>query len=151
DWTYSLFRAPWNAWALFSMHAVLVSYLIVASFCDLDTREIPLTITVPGTVIGLIFATAFPWPWPNSPPPITPDSSPMRLILITPEANLVPKQGLYPWPFWLPLPAPFAPGGNWQTGLVTGLAGVLVGTALLRSIRAIFSYGLGVEALGLGD
>ncbi len=44
-----------------------------------------------------------------------------------------------------------APGGNWQTGLATGLTGILVGTFLLRSIGFIFSKGLGKEALGLGD
>ncbi len=44
-----------------------------------------------------------------------------------------------------------APGGNWQTGLATGLAGMLVGTFLLRTIGFVFSAGLGKEALGLGD
>ena len=71
--------------------------------------------------------------------------------VITSDPNLGPKPGLYPWPFWGPLPAGFAPGGNLQTGLVTGLAGVVVGTLLLRGVRFVFGLGLGIEALGLGD
>jgi leader peptidase (prepilin peptidase)/N-methyltransferase len=67
------------------------------------------------------------------------------------NANQGPKPGLYPWPFWGPLPAWFEPGGNWQTGLVTGLLGALAGTLLLRGIRFLFGLGLGIEALGLGD
>src|SRR5207245_754606 len=66
------------------------------------------------------------------------------------EPNLGPKPGLYPWPFWGALPAWFEPGGNWQTGLVTGIMGALVGTLLLRAIRFLFGLGLGIEALGLG-
>src|SRR5262245_12301237 len=33
------------AWAVFGFHTVLISLLIVAAFCDLDHREIPLGIT----------------------------------------------------------------------------------------------------------
>jgi leader peptidase (prepilin peptidase)/N-methyltransferase len=65
--------------------------------------------------------------------------------------QLGPKFGLYPWPVWGPLPNWMAPGGNWQTGLATGLAGMLAGTLMLRTVRFLFSKGLGVEALGLGD
>jgi leader peptidase (prepilin peptidase)/N-methyltransferase len=61
------------------------------------------------------------------------------------------KAGLYPWPVWGPLPAWLQPGGNWQTGLATGLAGVFVGSWLLRMVRFLFSKGMGIEALGLGD
>jgi leader peptidase (prepilin peptidase)/N-methyltransferase len=122
----------WQAWVVFGFHALLICFLIVASFCDLDHTEIPLGITVPGTVLGLVGATLWPWPWP---------------LPLAPVLN----EGLYPWPFWFPLPGGFAPGGNWQTGLATGVAGVLVGTLMLRAIRFLFGMGLGVEALGLGD
>jgi leader peptidase (prepilin peptidase)/N-methyltransferase len=116
--------------------------LIVASFCDLDHREIPLGITIPGTILGLLAAILWPWPWPS-------------VAAVTPSGaawwNLSPEQGLYSWPFWGPLPAWFAPGGNWQTGLATGLAGAAMGTLMLRVVRFLFGLGLGVEALGLGD
>jgi leader peptidase (prepilin peptidase)/N-methyltransferase len=148
----------WQAWTVFGYHALLVCFLIVASFCDFDFREIPFSITIPGTVIGLIGAILFPWPWPY---PYTHDGSfnPSLAVQEIPQdrewwdlpPNQGPKSGLYPWPFWGPLPAGFEPGGNWQTGLVTGFLGALVGTLLLRGIRFLFGLGLGVEALGLGD
>jgi leader peptidase (prepilin peptidase) / N-methyltransferase len=124
----------WIAWTVFAYHAILISYLITASFIDLEHREIPLAVTIPGTAIGLVGAVLLAWPWPYTP---------------SPKLGLV--EGLYPWPFWRPLPAWFAPGGNWQTGLVTGFVGLAVGTLMLRVIRFLFGLGLGIEALGLGD
>src|SRR5262245_1325213 len=55
------------AWTVWGFHAVLISLLIVATFCDLDHREIPLAITIPGTVLGLAGAVFFAWPWPTPP------------------------------------------------------------------------------------
>ncbi len=143
---YRLFPG-WQAWVFFGFHALLVSLLIVATFCDLDYREIPLAVTIPGTILGLVGATLWAWPWPNAPAQALMPQTPWWLV----SPNLGPKTGLYPWPFWGPLPAWFAPGGNWQTGLATGLVGALVGTAMLRVIRFVFTLGLGIEALGLGD
>jgi leader peptidase (prepilin peptidase)/N-methyltransferase len=48
------------------------------------------------------------------------------------------------------LPA-WLPPGSWQLGLATGLAGMLVGTLMMRAVRFLFSTGLGIEAMGLGD
>src|SRR5262249_28513345 len=104
-------------------------------------------ITVPGMVIGLIGAILFPWPWPSTPELATFRFEPGRAWIGQPA----PGTGLYLWPVWGPLPEWLAPGGNWQTGLATGLAGMLVGTFMMRSIRFLFSKGLGVEAMGLGD
>jgi leader peptidase (prepilin peptidase)/N-methyltransferase len=144
---------PWQALVMFLVHATLLSLLIVAALCDLDSRQIPLTITVPGTVVGLICATAFPWPWPNTPeqamPRLLPQQPPdIEWWLLLPSQG--PKMGLYPWPVWGPLPS-WLPPGSWQLGLVTGLAGALVGTFLLRAVKFLFEKGLGKEALGLGD
>src|SRR5262245_58011401 len=47
----------------FLQRAFLFSLLVVAAFCDLQNRSIPLSITLFGTLIGLVFATALPWPW----------------------------------------------------------------------------------------
>ena len=41
--------------------------LIAASVCDLRTREIPLSLTLTGTVLGLVGALLLPWPWPWTP------------------------------------------------------------------------------------
>jgi leader peptidase (prepilin peptidase)/N-methyltransferase len=133
-----LMRFPtWQAWMVFIYHSVLASFLIVTTFCDLDYREIPLSLTLTGTVLGLIGATLFPWPWPNKLAAPAPPN--LRLLV-----------GLYPWPVWWPLPD-WLPAGSWQLGLATGVAGVLFGTIMLRAVRFLFSMGLGVEALGLGD
>jgi leader peptidase (prepilin peptidase)/N-methyltransferase len=134
----------WSAWGGFGFHALLLCFLIVATFTDLDHREIPLTITIPGTVLGLVGALLWAWPWPQAP---------VSLPANWWQAGANPRlpTGLYPWPFWAPLPAWFAPGNNWQTGLATGLAGALAGSVMLRAIRFLFGLGLGIEALGLGD
>src|SRR4051794_32744447 len=51
-----LIRLGWvppPAWLFWFGHAVLASFLIVASFTDLDHMEIPLPVTVTGTLVGL--------------------------------------------------------------------------------------------------
>jgi leader peptidase (prepilin peptidase) / N-methyltransferase len=137
------------AWIAWLQRIALFCLLFVTTMCDLDHFEIPLGITIPGTLIGLLFAAFFAWPWPHGdldayadmPPNLTSWSDP----------NLKLTLGLYPWPFWGPLPAWFLPGGNFQTGLATGLIGAFVGTAMVRVIRFVFSWGFGKEAMGLGD
>jgi leader peptidase (prepilin peptidase)/N-methyltransferase len=128
---------PWQGLVVFGFHAILMSFLLVASFCDLDRQTIPLSLTVTGTIIGLIGAVLFPWPWPGG--PIVPPSPWHRL-------GVVIKEGLYPWPVWaLPAVPWLMPGGNWQTGLATGLAGMLAGTLMLRGVRFLFGLGMGSE------
>jgi leader peptidase (prepilin peptidase) / N-methyltransferase len=139
---------PWWAWAFFGHHAVLLSLLIVAAACDLERREIPMSLTFFGTAVGLIGATLFPWPWPGdvNQPGFVPQPPPAQWW-----ANLqTVGSGLYPWPLWGPLPD-WMPLGSRRAGFATGVAGALVGTWMLRGIRWLFSKGLGREALGLGD
>jgi leader peptidase (prepilin peptidase)/N-methyltransferase len=140
---------PNRAWVVFIFHAILLSFLIVITFCDLDRREIPLAVTGPGTIIGLIGSVVFPWPWPSSV-----DAGMLGMpanstwFLVNPRVG--PKAGLYPWPVWGP-PPNWLPPGSWQLGLATGIAGALAGTFLLRTIGFLFTKGLGKEAMGLGD
>ncbi len=139
---------PWQAWAFFLHHAILLSLLIVAAACDLDRREIPLPLTMFGTFIGLVGATLFPWPWPNDvnwPGMLPPPNVPWWLADPKDLGN-----GLYPWPLWGPLPT-WLPPGSHLSGFATGLAGMLVGTWMLRGVRWVFTKGLGREALGMGD
>ena len=142
-------RFGWYAWPTvigFAWHATLFSFLTAASVCDLKSREIPLQLTMTGTLVGLIGATLMPWPWPGH-----------GLVVPTPAPGLpwqnpgVPlHEGIYAWPFWGPLPS-WAGPEDWQTGLLTGVCGALMGTLLLRITGFLFSAGLGKEALGLGD
>jgi leader peptidase (prepilin peptidase)/N-methyltransferase len=139
---------PWQAWAFFLHHAVLVSLLIVAAACDMERREIPLPLTMFGTVLGLIGATLFPWPWPNDPAAPGMQPPPGQQWWLADPGSI--GQGLYPWPVWGPLPA-WLPLGSHRAGFATGLAGMLVGTWMLRGVRWVFTRGLGREALGMGD
>lgn len=143
------YPAAW--WIGFGYHGLLFCLLLAASVCDLDCREIPLQITLFGTIVGLIGATLMPWPWPRTPadalPGLGTDSPGWQWL--NPGSGL--RGGVYEWPFWGPLPEFCHPGGNWQTGFLTGLVGLLIGTWFLRTIGGVFSYGLGREAMGLGD
>lgn len=139
-------RTGWYRWETivgFAWHATLFSFLMAASVCDLRTREIPLQLTLTGTLIGLIGAILMPWPWPGA-GLVLPSPAP-RWPWADPTVPL--HQGIYAWPFW----SLAGGGGDWLTGLLTGVCGALMGTLLLRITGFLFSKGLGREALGLGD
>lgn len=123
----------------FAYHATLFCFLLVSSFCDYDRRIIPLSVTITGTVVGLAGAVLWPWPWPYTPAEAAVPPGPWWLL----NPRLGPRVGLMPWPVWGPLPAWLQPGGNWQTGLASGVAGLLVGTLMLRHVRFCFGLGMG--------
>ncbi len=141
---------PQSWWLGYGYHAILFSFLTAAAVCDLQGREIPFSLTLTGTMIGLIGATLFSWPWPWMPAEATPSPGGFGPPGDEWKGGLI-RQGIYAWPVWGPLPDFLAPGGNWQTGLATGLVGALVGTFMMRAIAFLFSAGLGKEALGMGD
>ncbi|MCC6419540.1 MAG: prepilin peptidase [Gemmataceae bacterium] len=151
---------PWQWWVGFAWHALLFTFLLAAAVCDLGGREIPLQLTLTGTAIGLVGAVFLPWPWPDSWAAIQARLAPAPELLAAGHRNPLAEPwwqlpfpvptGLYPWPFWGP-PPDWAPPGSWQMGLLTGVAGALGGTFLMRLIAFLFSTGLGKEALGLGD
>ncbi|MFO0807448.1 MAG: prepilin peptidase [Gemmataceae bacterium] len=141
---------PWQAWCLWLHHSLLLSFLIACSACDFDNREIPLSITFTGLVVGLIGSVLFPWPWPNNVAEMVPHPNPPTLEWWMLEPKDALKAALYSWPVWGPLPD-WLPIGSHRAGLAAGLVGALVGTFLLRGVRTVFSKGLGREALGLGD
>jgi leader peptidase (prepilin peptidase)/N-methyltransferase len=129
---------PPNATVVFFHHALLVSFLLTASLCDLAEMEIPLSVTLWGTLIGLVMSTFLPWPVPE----LVPD---LRSGEVFP-----PTPGAYTWPIWWPLPQ-WLPAGSWRLGLATGLAGAFAGMIVLRLIRFLFAVGRGIEGLGVGD
>ena len=53
-------RPPLLLFANFLSHATLLFWLMVATFVDFDERSIPDGITVPGTIMGLLFAAKLP-------------------------------------------------------------------------------------------
>ena len=46
---------------VFIAHAFLIGFMVVASLIDVDERLIPDEVTVPGTLLGLLFAALLPW------------------------------------------------------------------------------------------
>jgi leader peptidase (prepilin peptidase) / N-methyltransferase len=128
---------PWEASFVFLHHLVLLSFLIVVSLCDLNDMEIPLPITVTGTLVGLLMSTFMPWPYPEA-------------AAIGPARDFPPYCGAQPWPVWYPLPE-WLPAGGWRLGLATALAGALAGMLVLRGVRFLFGLGRGIEGLGVGD
>ncbi len=130
---------PVRVYVVFGYHAVLLGFLIAASLCDLEHMEIPLSVTMTGTVVGLVGSMVFAWPFPADPPAALVDPETKRLFA-----------GLYAWPLWHDVPAWMAQG-SWQLGLATGLAGAAMGMLILRGIRFLFGLGRGMEGLGIGD
>jgi leader peptidase (prepilin peptidase)/N-methyltransferase len=149
---------PWQAGIVFLHHAILFSFLLAAAISDWDNREIPLSLTIAGTVIGLISATCWAWPFPNDVSLVTGLQGRAVVAGVPVEHrswsfDLKPEElitGLYPWPVWGPVPN-WLFEHRWALGLVTGLAGAAAGMAMIRSVKYMFEKGLGKEALGLGD
>ncbi|MSR32257.1 MAG: prepilin peptidase [Gemmataceae bacterium] len=147
SWHISNGLIPWEGWAFFLSHALLASFLITASLTDIDCMEIPLGITVWGTVLGLIYSSLFPWPFPEEN---------FQLVIKEgvenkwPFAPVLPFGG-FPWPFWAPLATDGFREGAFFYGFLQGLAGALAGTFLLRIVRFCYGVGRGIEVMGLGD
>jgi leader peptidase (prepilin peptidase) / N-methyltransferase len=137
---------PLPVWLMVIQRWVLLAFLIIVTTTDIQSREIPLGVTITGTLIGLVFSTFMPWPWPED-LNVAPEGNAPWWLLMPPAS--VPG-GAQLWPFWGPqlVGLPFE---RFWTGLATGIVGMLVGTFLLRGIRFLASRGLGREALGLGD
>jgi leader peptidase (prepilin peptidase)/N-methyltransferase len=132
---------PALAWAIFGCHALLISFLLLTSLCDLDDMAIPLPITITGTLIGLTCSALFPWPYPE-----VGRRLPLAGGLIPPRLPM----GLYPWPVWYPLPH-WLPAGSWPLGLATGIAGAFAGMVVMRLVRFTYGTTRGIEGLGIGD
>lgn len=122
-------------------HIVFLCFLIVATFTDFDHHEIPLRLTIPGTIIGIIGGTLGGWPWP------------LPIDKVGPSL----LGGAHLWPFWYPLTDVSLPffgeiqAGSWKVGFLTSVIGALAGTGIIRIIRSLFSWAFEKEAMGLGD
>jgi leader peptidase (prepilin peptidase)/N-methyltransferase len=153
-------RSLEHSWPLFVFHAVLACFLIVATGCFLDNGRVPAPVTATGTLVGLAGAVLFPWPFPEAPALVL-TTAPHPLYLTVDGGTLArplrgpmpreeswsdwpvsPRPGFYPCPVWGPLPDALPPG-SWQLGLVTGLAGAIVGGWSLRLVALIMRQGAG--------
>jgi prepilin signal peptidase PulO-like enzyme (type II secretory pathway) len=84
----------------FVSHALLILLLTIATFIDFDEKTIPDWITVPGTLLGLAFATVWPYSLPIN---LIPGAPPTLDFL------------------WLTAPNPWSPALDTSTGLAIGL------------------------------
>ncbi|TWT39763.1 prepilin peptidase [Blastopirellula retiformator] len=65
-------QMQWALHATFLSHMTLIGFMAVATFIDFDERLIPDEITIPGFLLGLIFAAAMPMSLLTVPdPPVT--------------------------------------------------------------------------------
>lgn len=81
---------------VFLAHATLIGFMIVASLIDIDERLIPDEVTVPGTLMGLVFAALLPWsllPVMHIPPMVgaVPGNPELRFLKFTSTDS-------WPWP-----------------------------------------------------
>lgn len=81
--------------AQFACHAVLFWLMLVASFIDIDEQTIPDTITVGGTLFGLVVATAYPW---SLLPAIEWIARPGALPVLQPDRTFLHLTCPHPWP-----------------------------------------------------
>jgi prepilin signal peptidase PulO-like enzyme (type II secretory pathway) len=81
---------------VFIAHAFLIGFMIVASLIDVDERLIPDEVTVPCTLLGLLFAAALPW----SLLPIMYRAPLMGLGLGSPELKFLMFTSSDAWPRW---------------------------------------------------
>ena len=143
NWGLAPGLVPFEAIPVFVHHAILLSFLLAASLCDLSDMEIPMSITFCGMFVGLVLSALLPWPVPES----------IARAKVVGWLNNPPQPfpaGAYAWPVWYPLPD-WLPAGSWKLGLATGLAGALAGMLVLRAVRFLFLVGRGIEGLGVGD
>ncbi len=157
-------------WLVFAARALLACFLIVGTMCIWEQHRIPRSVTLLGSIVGLMLSLAFPWPWPDAPAQavVTPVGSTLRFghplkpfawgpqvgAMPADEAwwkgDATPRQGLYPWPVWGPLPS-WLSAGSRSLGLATGIAGLLAGAFSMGLIRLLFNAAFGARALGWGE
>ncbi|MGH7222527.1 MAG: prepilin peptidase [Gemmataceae bacterium] len=157
-------------WLVFAVHALLTSFLIVATMTNHEQGKVPRSVTVWGVLLGLLAALLFPWPWPdeatqavtsptnrgmnfgggNQPYSWGPHVGSMPAEAPWWLGEVTPRAGLYPWPVWGPLPNWLPPGGRWL-GLATGLAGVLTAAILMALVRLAFNFGAKAVVIGWGE
>ncbi len=92
----------------FAAHAVLIALMLAASMIDVDEKIIPDEITIPGTLLGLLVAAA--WPWSLLPDAMPGGGGP-------PTLDFLHLASPNPWPALLggaPVPPRF--GWGWLAG-----------------------------------
>jgi leader peptidase (prepilin peptidase)/N-methyltransferase len=147
---------------LFIYHCLLYSFLLAATFTDLDYTLIPLSITTWGTIVALVLGTF--WYIELRPIPLGlvggPSSNYRAVhpgqwfeesywkIWFGGKARVVP-----PWLEWFRSYFYWHWSFHWTKylGLATGLAGLVVGRVIIGVVRWVCTKAFGKEAMGIGD
>ena len=99
-------------------HLLLLSLMLVASLIDVDERNIPDSITLPGTLLGLLLAVIFPWSLlPDLLRQVNLDmfGNPLGAPPAPPAYDFLHLTSPRPWPQWLDgFP------GKWSLGVALG-------------------------------
>lgn len=141
--------------ALFVYHALLFSFLIVATFIDLELMVIPDSVTIPGMLAGVVVGTF--WFVELHPVPVfSPPLSASDLVLLGADwcPNWIP--GSETIEAWME-PHRFSINIHWQMnwnrwlGFLTSTVGLLAGGLVVWLVRLICTWAFGREAMGLGD
>ena len=123
----SVAEFPFYATTWFWLHTILIALMFIATFIDFDEQMIPDQVTVPGTIIALVAAAAFPW---------------SRLPILT-----VPKAPALPTVISSDFATPHA-AGPWTSelaGLATCLAIFVVWVlALIPKVIPLREFRLGI-------
>lgn len=145
----SLVLTTWS-WSFFALHALMLSFMMTAAMIEWEWARGQRSVVVAGCVLGLLISLCWAWPYPLAPVnarkqpgigtyptrrPPAPASHPEQ----QPEDDswwsspFEPRSGYTLWPVWGPLPAWLAPE-SWLLGLLTGMAGLVAGLALRRTV-----------------
>lgn len=132
----------WLVNAQYLYFLILAEALLVATFIDLDLMIIPDGVTVPGTILGVTGAAILGHPtlWPLW------FYSSFQLNVLE---NVLPE-GLH-WLVNLPSQIPWMTAHPHWHGLISSLAGIIVGGGSVILIRIAGHWALQREAMGFGD
>ena len=91
---------PATLHVIFVSHTTLMLVMLVGSLIDLDERIIPDAITLPGTMLGLIFAAGYPWSLLPVAPPAAVGPAGLGPPAL-PTSDFLRLTSPFPWPAWL--------------------------------------------------
>ncbi|MGL5095484.1 MAG: prepilin peptidase, partial [Planctomycetia bacterium] len=151
---YNQYSYDWDKLlAMFVYHALLTSFLIAATFIDLEVMQIPDEVTIPGTALGILLGTfwfvelhpVMLW----QPPPFAGElMSQRQWAEWFGGAENVPAaaEAFRAWlaPIWM---------FHWNKiiGFATGVVGAAGGFVTVWTVRAVAGWAFNKEAIGFGD
>jgi leader peptidase (prepilin peptidase) / N-methyltransferase len=157
------FYGPNELFALFVFHCLLFSFLLAATFTDLDYTLIPLSITAWGSLLALLIGTFWYIEVRPIPLGLVGGSSKYAYLAVHPGQWFEEtrwkdwfggRDGNIPaWAEWFRSTFYWHWMLNWTKylGFATGVAGWIVGYSIIWIVRWVCTKAFGKEAMGIGD